>query len=273
MSLAVFDEAFVDNMAAQQSLVCGLKSGGIHSTRYYRVAVTGTKFYRATCMIFDGDAASRDGKSSDEVFSEVMALLTASPSGFTFTTTPFTTPRDLGDRLVRDFNVDYIHDLHVLAAEVATIGARPAASLPDGYEIREVLSIPDFNAYMKVFCESFGYDGEQVELMRSHFEANVGMKQYPALRRFIAWSGDTAVAVSSSWTYAGVNGVYSVATLPAHRGRGIGSAMARHAALSGAPLSGVAVLQATEKSAALYRNLGFEDCGKYSVYRSQRLDI
>jgi ribosomal protein S18 acetylase RimI-like enzyme len=59
-------------------------------------------------------------------------------------------------------------------------------------------------------------------------------------------------------------GIYSVATRPAHRGRGFGTALTRAALLS-ARAAGYdsAVLEPSPEGAGMYRRMGFEPLGTY----------
>jgi GNAT superfamily N-acetyltransferase len=67
---------------------------------------------------------------------------------------------------------------------------------------------------------------------------------------------------------AGALGIYSLGTLPAFRRKGYGEALLRAALAEVRPGSGVAplVLQSTEAGYSLYRQLGFRDAAKFTVY-------
>jgi GNAT superfamily N-acetyltransferase len=84
---------------------------------------------------------------------------------------------------------------------------------------------------------------------------------------FLAFLNGEPVATSQLCLSAGVAGIYNVATLPEARGRGIGSAMVM-ALLLAARQHGyhVGILQSSQMGYTVYRNLGFQDFGKLSVY-------
>jgi GNAT superfamily N-acetyltransferase len=75
------------------------------------------------------------------------------------------------------------------------------------------------------------------------------------------------VATSQLCLSAGVAGMYNVTTLPAARGRGIGSVMVMAPLLS-ARRHGyrVGILQSSKMGYPVYQKLGFQDFGGLSVY-------
>jgi len=246
---------------------CTVIARRLISTRHFLAARAASPYYfDSNCCRFDGDAAVRDGIPIEVALASVISHLAGSPAGFTFITTPSSSPADLGERLVRDHGLAIEGDFVVMAVRVSDLKACPPP--PPEYELREVLTAADYKAYARAFCEGFSLAADIIDEEVRYLEVNIGLSHYPALRQFGAWHGGRIVATSSSWTHAGVAGVYCVSTLPEHRGRGLGAAMTHLAALAGAPLSGVAVLQATTMGAPVYRRLGFQDVAEYTVYRS-----
>lgn len=85
--------------------------------------------------------------------------------------------------------------------------------------------------------------------------------------RFDVWLGRDAaghaVATANGFREAGVQGIYSVSTLPAARGRGAGRAMTATAVAAGGELD--SVLQPSEMAESLYRRLGFE---RFTTFRT-----
>lgn len=75
------------------------------------------------------------------------------------------------------------------------------------------------------------------------------------------------VATSMSFIHNGTCGIYLVATLEPFRGLGIGRDMTLRAMKIGKELGcSQATLQSTNMGLSVYRNLGFEDCGKIEVF-------
>jgi ribosomal protein S18 acetylase RimI-like enzyme len=83
----------------------------------------------------------------------------------------------------------------------------------------------------------------------------------PAMHVLAGWVGDEQVACAMTYV-TDVAGIYGVATVPAHRGRGHATAMTLAAAAVAADR--VAVLQPTPEAERLYRRLGFEAIGAFS---------
>ena len=77
-----------------------------------------------------------------------------------------------------------------------------------------------------------------------------------------------AVAIAAIVQAAGALGIYSLATIPAHRHQGYGEALLRAAATASRPKPSVEpfILQSTEAGHSLYRRMGFRDVAKFTVY-------
>ncbi len=76
-----------------------------------------------------------------------------------------------------------------------------------------------------------------------------------------------AVASAELFASAGVAGLYSVGTLPAVRGRGLGRAMTAAALREGRARGyRIGALQGTEMGVPVYRRLGFREYGRFEIY-------
>jgi GNAT superfamily N-acetyltransferase len=84
---------------------------------------------------------------------------------------------------------------------------------------------------------------------------------------YLALLDGKPVATSQLFLSEGVAGIYNVSCIPDVRGQGIGSAVTL-AALLEARQTGyrIGILQASTRGYNAYRRLGFQDCGKLSVY-------
>jgi GNAT superfamily N-acetyltransferase len=84
---------------------------------------------------------------------------------------------------------------------------------------------------------------------------------------YLALLDNRPVGTSQLFLSAGVAGIYNVTCVPEARGQGIGAALTL-AALQDARAIGyrIAILQASEMGASVYRRLGFQDFGHLGVY-------
>ncbi len=90
---------------------------------------------------------------------------------------------------------------------------------------------------------------------------------------FVAWVGyleGRAVGTVATVSVEDAIGLYSVATLPEFRGRGIGEALVRHAVEQARAETGLerVVLQSSREGEPLYRRLGFRPVSRFAIFLS-----
>ncbi|MBK5292761.1 MAG: GNAT family N-acetyltransferase [Acidobacteriia bacterium] len=90
---------------------------------------------------------------------------------------------------------------------------------------------------------------------------------------YVAWVGyckGKPVATVATDAASDAIGVYSVATVPKHRGKGFAEAITRHGLLEAQRASGLqrTILQSTPAGLALYQNMGYQPLGHFSVFIS-----
>jgi ribosomal protein S18 acetylase RimI-like enzyme len=88
------------------------------------------------------------------------------------------------------------------------------------------------------------------------------------LRRYLVRIDGAPVASATLFVHGQSAGIYNVATLPAARGRGIGSAVTLAALRDGVAMGArVGVLHASDMAQSVYRRLGFIDCPRWGCFR------
>lgn len=151
--------------------------------------------------------------------------------------------------------------------KVPGMALSPIPEQPDTGEL-EVRSLRSDNlsVYLDVFCEGFGFPRE----MAAQFVTEDLLK-IEAGDHLIGYAGDEPVAVASVFDSGDVAGVYNIATLPDHRGKGYGAAVT-WAAIDRARERGRrhAILQSTEMGYPVYGRMGFETVRTYLCYTNDQ---
>ena len=87
---------------------------------------------------------------------------------------------------------------------------------------------------------------------------------------YTGWMNDKPVATSLLFLSAGVAGIYSVATIPEARRKGIGALITQYPLLQARSMGyQIGILQSSEMGLSVYRSLGFKEYCKISMYRWQ----
>ena len=147
----------------------------------------------------------------------------------------------------------------------ANLTALPEVPLPPRFSIVDVEDRAAFRSWVHVMRIGFGTpEGAEPALL----DVVAAIGSGPDMRTYLGVLDGEPVATSQLFLGAGVAGIYQVTCLPEARGRGIG------AAITLAPLRearrlgySMAILQASDLGAPVYRRLGFQDVGRLNEYR------
>ncbi|MCU1350874.1 MAG: hypothetical protein JWM05_83 [Acidimicrobiales bacterium] len=133
--------------------------------------------------------------------------------------------------------------------------------LPHNLEI-ETVDAANLDGYIAAMSAGFGMPRQLVEAL---FGAPLlGIDGFTG---FLGTVDGEAVASSGLWCAEGLGGVYNVATVPEHRGRGIGGALTWAAAAAGRAAGlETSSLQASEQGETVYRGMGYETVARYRQF-------
>lgn len=147
----------------------------------------------------------------------------------------------------------------------------PLANMPDQplplhFRITRVQTDEDLRQWIRVNAAPYDF----LDYINDAFFIGYSRQGYAddaPLRHYMGWLNDKPVACSTMLMAGGVAGIYSVATLPEARHKGIGTAIT-HVPLLDARDEGyrVGILSASHDGYNLYRRMGFQEYGKTDMY-------
>ena len=151
-----------------------------------------------------------------------------------------------------------------MALDIAALQIEPDQI--EDVEIRELSSVEDLEVLYRMEMEGF----DSTEVMAGYYREmyrRAGFGPGTPWRHFGAWRRGEVVAATSLLFYAGVAGIYGVATVEHARRRGIARRMVLRA-IEAARQEGyrVAILSPTYMSEGIYRRLGFREYTRIRHY-------
>jgi len=178
---------------------------------------------------------------------------------------PSTQPADLGDTLIR-YGFRMVDDAPGMA--VALENLNEDLRSPAGLSIELAGDEDGWWEWCRTMESGFEFPPTATFAIDVWYKF-LSLVDLDTVQPYLAWLNGEAVATSLLFLGAGVAGIYSVATIPAARRKGIGAQVTLHP-LQKARARGfkAGVLEASEMGESVYRTLGFE---KYCQIRSYRI--
>lgn len=199
--------------------------------------------------------------NADQLIAATRDYYTAQRQPMLWWVGPSAQPDDLGARLVQT-GFTRVNDIPMMAVDLRSLSQEPT---PPDVTIKQVESDDELRAWSRIITDSFGLETSSEEL--AELERDLGLERDGIRPRFIAYLHDQPVATSSLYLDSGVAGIYTVATLPTARGRGIGAAITLAPLLHARALGyQVGTLQATAMGQPVYHRLGFQDIAPFEIY-------
>lgn len=140
--------------------------------------------------------------------------------------------------------------------------AAPTRRLP-GIEVKRVCDVATRSAFAHITSIAFEVPWA---ICREVYGTERAWKG--SFRGFIGYLNGTAIASTAAVVTKGEVGLYSVGTLPGHRGRGYAESLMRHVLATIREETGIerSVLQSTRSGHHLYTKMGFRPVTNYTVF-------
>jgi len=138
--------------------------------------------------------------------------------------------------------------------DLATL--EPKQQLPAGLRIEQVTNLETLQDWIDTFVQAFELSDSWKAPMYENF---VGLGLDLPMRHYLGYLDGEPVALSMLFLAAGVAGIYNVATVPAARKQGIGSALTLKPLYDAYELGyRVGILQSSEVGFGVYQKLRFQ---------------
>ena len=254
--------AAIEKNFAQEMAIWGqvLPTSNLHEDRELLWFVSGKPTFNGVPLTRFVDA---DRELIHARISSLIDFFKARKFSFGWSVGPSTVPADLASYLLA-------HDFHFrtettgLAADIRAIHED---SIPvTGLRIVEIERRETMELKRKIEQEGFGTSDEIAQNYNDGYCA-AGFGGENCWHHYLGWLHDEPVAIASLLLYAGIAGIYGVATLPHVRRQGLGTTMTQHA-LQMAFASGyrIAALTDTVMSKGIYQRMGFRIACKIQHY-------
>ncbi len=207
--------------------------------------------------------AHNDKASIDKKITEALDFFDARHTKTHWAITPATRPTDLATHLQARGFTNVGEDMN-MAIDLQTM-SEVKPSCP-GLVIQEIADLETLKIHQNISMRGFDSTPEGAQAYYDNY-AIIGFGPGKPWHHYIAWLSDTPVGIASLLLYAGVAGIYGVATLPEARKQGVGAALTRHT-MWAARASGyrIAILAPSHMGLHMYHTIGFQEVGMTHYY-------
>jgi ribosomal protein S18 acetylase RimI-like enzyme len=177
-------------------------------------------------------------------------------------------PEDRPGNLSARLEAAGLSDVQIETAMRLDLTQRAPTAAPEaGLSIRQVTTPVELAHFAAIVAANWTPPDEHVTRFYEQ-TATAALQPDCPLRFFVGYlEGEPVATCELTVAPDGVAGLYSVATLRAHRGRGFGSAMTSHALAVGRDLGmREAALQASSDGLGIYARLGFREAGEFHEF-------
>jgi GNAT superfamily N-acetyltransferase len=218
----------------------------------------------APAHILNGVADARlPEERLDAILDETLARFKARSAPMIWWVGPSTHPEGLGARL-EAHGLRYDGETPGMAVDIAAL-SQTGATIPS-LSIAPATSEDDLMEWARIMTRGFDLPEDVIPVL-SEMALRHCLRADPQWAYYLACLDGRPVATTSIFPYAGVAGVYCVATHPEARGRGIGAEITRQALLRASEQGyRVGVLQSSDMGLSVYRHLGFQTILEFRLY-------
>jgi len=176
---------------------------------------------------------------------------------------PSSQPSDLGERLQKH-GLSYLGGYPGMVARLTPPMA--ASSWPDGFSICQVSDEDRLKEWLSIVSIAYAHPAFVSQALFELYLSLITREESPC-RLYLGFLKGTAAAASLLLSGETVAGIFSVATLPQFRRRGLGRAITL-ATMQQAQAMGytLAALASTQMGINVYRGLGFVECCRLDIY-------
>lgn len=207
--------------------------------------------------------AQDDKAYIDAKIEETLAYFKARQVDVGWSVGPSTQPDDLADHLKEH---GFVYGIDTIGMAVALQSIHNDVHTSTALTIREALDGETLLQLRDI--EALGFGGTP-EIAQTYYDAymGVGFGKDAAWHHYIGYLDGKAVAITSLLLYAGIAGIYGVATIPEVRRQGIGATMTLYALQQARTFHyRIAALSPSEMSQGIYERLGFQEYCRVSHY-------